>query len=71
MPPCTGCPPVIATVELNSSLYVTWVPVAAAKRTPRLPECAKVPSPRFWKKCRVSVKGARPTHCAPSPPICV
>ena len=29
-----------------------------------------MPSPRFWTKCRPSVNGARPIHCAPSPPIC-
>jgi hypothetical protein len=30
-----------------------------------------VPSPRFWKRCGVSVKGAMPTHCTPSPPMWV
>ena len=25
----------------------------------------------FWKRCGVSVNGAMPTHCAPSPPMWV
>ena len=33
------------------------------------PEWWKVPSPRFWMKWGSSVKGARPSHWAPSPPI--
>ena len=36
-----------------------------------LPEWKSVPSPMFWNMCGVSVKGAMPTHCAPSPPMWV
>lgn len=47
------------------------VPAATACRTARLPEWKKVPSPRFWNMCGVSLNGAAPTHMAPSPPIWV
>ena len=30
-----------------------------------------MPSPMFWKRCGVSVKGATPIHCAPSAPMWV
>src|SRR2546422_9124168 len=46
-----------------------FVPAATAWRTASEPEWKKVPSPRFWKMCGVSVKGAIPTHCTPSPPM--
>src|SRR5437773_5811862 len=48
-----------------------FVPAATAWRTASEPEWKKVPSPRFWKMCGVSVKGAIPTHCTPSPPMWV
>ncbi len=35
------------------------------------PEWKSVPSPRFWNMCGVSVNGAMPTHCTPSPPMWV
>ena len=44
---------------------------ATAWRTASEPEWKNVPSPRFWKMCGVSVNGAMPTHCTPSPPMCV
>src|SRR5918997_1865850 len=46
-------------------------PAATAARIAREPEWWNVPSPRFCTKCRSSVNGASPNHCAPSPPICV
>src|SRR5919201_1864757 len=48
-----------------------FVPAATAWRTARDPEWKKVPSPRFWKMCGVSVNGAIPTHWTPSPPMWV
>ena len=47
------------------------VPAATAWRMASEPEWKKVPSPRFWNMCGVFVNGAMPTHCAPSPPMCV
>ncbi len=44
---------------------------ATAWRIAREPEWKNVPSPRFWKRCFVSVKGAIPTHWTPSPPMFV
>ena len=35
---------------------------ATAWRIASEPEWKKVPSPRFWNRCLVSVKGAIPTH---------
>src|ERR671916_12335 len=48
-----------------------FTPDATAARTASEPEWWKVPSPRFWTRCRSSVNGAWPIHWAPSPPICV
>jgi len=48
-----------------------FTPLATAKLIAIWPEWNSVPSPMFWKRCRVSVKGEMPTHWAPSPPICV
>ena len=45
-------------------------PAATAARIARLPEWVKVPSPMFCTKCFCATNGARPIHCAPSPPIC-
>jgi hypothetical protein len=50
---------------------VRLAPEATAWRMASEPEWEKVPSPRFWKMWFVSVKGAMPTHCTPSPPMCV
>ena len=44
---------------------------ATAWRIASEPEWKRVPSPRFWNRCFVSVKGAIPTHCTPSPPMWV
>ena len=46
-------------------------PAATAERNASDPECMKVPSPMFCTKCFSSTKGEIPSHCAPSPPICV
>ena len=46
-----------------------FAPEATAARMARLPEWAKVPSPRFCTRCRWVTNGAMPIHCAPSPPI--
>ena len=48
-----------------------FVPAATAWRIASEPEWKKVPSPRFWNMCVISVNGAMPTHCTPSPPMCV
>src|SRR5206468_140902 len=48
-----------------------FVPAATAWRTASEPEWKKVPSPRFWKMCGVSVKGAIPTQWRASPPMWV
>jgi hypothetical protein len=48
-----------------------FAPDATAKFSASWPEWKSVPSPMFWKKWRSSVNGDMPTHCAPSPPICV
>ncbi len=68
--PIACWPPVIATAELRSSLNVMLTPAATAARIARLPEWVKVPSPMFCTKCFWATNGARPIHCAPSPPIC-
>src|SRR5919109_58169 len=46
-------------------------PEATAALMAMLPEWKNVPSPMFWNMWGISVKGAIPIHCAPSPPICV
>ena len=46
-------------------------PDAIAERIARCPEWKKVLSPMFWKMWSSSTKRDIPTHCAPSPPICV
>ncbi len=48
-----------------------FTPVATDWRTASEPEWKNVPSPRFWKTCSVSVKGACPDHVTPSPPMWV
>ena len=48
-----------------------FVPAATAWRTARKPEWASVPSPMFWKRCGSLLNIDAPTHCTPSPPICV
>ena len=68
-PPATGCPPVMATVELTRSLKVMFTLESTAARIARDPEWANVPSPMFWTKCGDETKGDMPFHMAPSPPI--
>ena len=69
--PSGSCAPVIATARLYKILNVRWEFEATACLSANDPEWKKVPSPTFWNICSFSIKGSIPTHCAPSPPICV
>ncbi len=46
-------------------------PVATDWRIASEPEWKKVPSPRFWNTCGVSVNDACPDQVTPSPPMWV